>query len=691
MVFPSKYSPEFRAEAVALVLDPTQPRAIAEVALELGMNRETLRYWVRHAQPGKAPETAAGRSGPRAPLNTARMSESGLGHDVGWHEGRAVAGPVPLIVVLDPTDDVSVTRRVLAAHAPERGVIVVHPTPGRSPAVLAHDLLTALGKSPELVAELGSAMAHASSAVRAKAAALAWLGDSQIRQIAVLRGHLFSSKQWTLLLEVHRRVGAAMIVIYHAPQVTGPAAAILERVDHLVVANLGDASGELTRFLARAPARTLPPVPTKPFPAVPRSEVEHFRADAARALDTGVLGHVDSAYRTALIAACGWVSTRDEAFAAAPLPGEHIRVEDGGDLALFLADLVADCADGNESLTRIRGAQAGFLLHGFCLRLPVTPGLSSGPGFSEPAFDEACAQQLRTALAHPVHAAALATAIVTGLDPAWLRRIRISDLAPDASFLAVRQPGGQTEYYGIAPAARSLLHAARTFLMVNRAEPTQLLLSAGIGPHERVVHDSAQLCGLPAPVASRREADTAWHHAAECWRAAEPIHGPGGAEPNRRVSGLYIRTLCKASVAPGVRASPAPGRSDPSLTLAQTARLMALVRRAMFAFEPARPVADVDSDKRELARRDAIVLRWQPAEDDLDMVAIVPHDDFLIALDLRVRGEAEGSEFAALWAKLDTARRFNGSHPWHAREMRRVRAQRARELSTRPMIRPEQE
>ncbi len=43
---PSAYSEEFRADAVRLVLDSTLPRSISDVALQLGLNRETLRSWV---------------------------------------------------------------------------------------------------------------------------------------------------------------------------------------------------------------------------------------------------------------------------------------------------------------------------------------------------------------------------------------------------------------------------------------------------------------------------------------------------------------------------------------------------------------------------------------------------------------------------------------------------------------------
>ena len=58
----SPYSEEFRADAVRLVLDSAPPRSINEVAVELGLNRETLRSWVRRAGKEKAAAAAGGVS-----------------------------------------------------------------------------------------------------------------------------------------------------------------------------------------------------------------------------------------------------------------------------------------------------------------------------------------------------------------------------------------------------------------------------------------------------------------------------------------------------------------------------------------------------------------------------------------------------------------------------------------------------
>jgi transposase len=55
----SKYSPEFRADAVALYR-ATAGGTYASVAKDLGVNHETLRVWVREAE--QAAEPGAGQA-----------------------------------------------------------------------------------------------------------------------------------------------------------------------------------------------------------------------------------------------------------------------------------------------------------------------------------------------------------------------------------------------------------------------------------------------------------------------------------------------------------------------------------------------------------------------------------------------------------------------------------------------------
>jgi transposase len=54
---PSKYSEEFRRDAVALVKSSPE-RTVADIARELGVNHETLRLWVKAADRRRSLEAA---------------------------------------------------------------------------------------------------------------------------------------------------------------------------------------------------------------------------------------------------------------------------------------------------------------------------------------------------------------------------------------------------------------------------------------------------------------------------------------------------------------------------------------------------------------------------------------------------------------------------------------------------------
>lgn len=66
MPIPNKYPPEFRERAVRMVAEIGQPGAIRRVAEKLGVNRETVRYWVRNAPAEK---------GGRNPLSAEQLAE----------------------------------------------------------------------------------------------------------------------------------------------------------------------------------------------------------------------------------------------------------------------------------------------------------------------------------------------------------------------------------------------------------------------------------------------------------------------------------------------------------------------------------------------------------------------------------------------------------------------------------------
>jgi transposase len=53
MPTPNKYPKEFREKAVRMVAEMNAPDAIKRVSEKLGVNRETVRYWVNNAPVSK--------------------------------------------------------------------------------------------------------------------------------------------------------------------------------------------------------------------------------------------------------------------------------------------------------------------------------------------------------------------------------------------------------------------------------------------------------------------------------------------------------------------------------------------------------------------------------------------------------------------------------------------------------------
>ncbi|MFJ2778753.1 IS3 family transposase [Kitasatospora sp. NPDC087315] len=112
---PSKYSDEFRRDAVALYRASEGRRTFAAVAKEIGVNHETLRNWVRAADAGPASAGQTLNAEERAELARLRTAERG----VAGREGD----PAPGSRVFHTGDEVRARRwDFVSAHAAEFGV-----------------------------------------------------------------------------------------------------------------------------------------------------------------------------------------------------------------------------------------------------------------------------------------------------------------------------------------------------------------------------------------------------------------------------------------------------------------------------------------------------------------------------------------------------------------------------------------
>lgn len=320
---------------------------------------------------------------------------------------------------------------------------------------------------------------------------------------------------------------------------------------------------------------------------MPTSDVHRFRADAWLRLSAAGFARVDAVYDMGVQAACRWMSQHPSRpplpeFMPHPgvrsvfppfLPPEEVtaglrmlssrftdevlrslaagllcvgrewtdraaglhRFTDVDGLQLFLTELVVDSPSRRHTITRLRGAQAGFLLHGLHLALPADLHSASGPGLNTVPVTAAIAARLRRAAAHPIHAAAVAAAMFTALSPETLATIRINLLAEDATILRTKPDGlgallTPATTYAVPAPARPLLLAARSFLYLGGIRASQHLLTAGIGQDNAVLFATAANSGVSLPTRTAR-AGGPWHAAAIAWWVGSPLHATDGEAP----------------------------------------------------------------------------------------------------------------------------------------------------------------
>ena len=500
----------------------------------------------------------------------------------------ATARPLPPVtVLLDPHDDAAVTAALLAAHDPAAGRVTVHPTPATSsPAALACDLLAALGRPVTRLAE-----EHVSGTAPAWQAAAAWVAADQIGQLAVLRAHRLALAGWQRLLELRRATGTRLVMAWHDRALSRDVTRLLADVPHQVSTTVADVAGTGASTIGAAGPACRPgadgcgpEVAAAALPPLPDADVTRFRAEACRRLPAGEFARVDAVYTEGLTAACHWLADHPEQRAAeAADRGHYLRVlfpgylqpaeiiagitllehrypdyelralaggllcggsgrtprrfpmrwGDKAALQLFLTELTATSPTRRHAIARLRGAQAGFLLHGLLLALPADLDDAGGPGLTGLPFTSELASCVRAGVASPVHAAALAAALFTGLDPAGLAAIPITALSEDGAALILPAKENQRDGAGaffVPEPARPLLRAARAFLHLRGTPAGKPLLSAGIGPHAHRVIASARACGLALPVTGHTLAQS-WHVRADAWWVGTALHTAEQATP----------------------------------------------------------------------------------------------------------------------------------------------------------------
>lgn len=433
-------------------------------------------------------------------------------------------------VLLDPTDDATVTAGLLARHDPRAGCVVVHPTPGtHGPVTLAQNVLAALGRP------IDAPRTDRIGGVRgAWLAATAWVISDRIEHLVVLRAHRLAGDGWAALVELAAASGATLLLVCHATTVPAHLRAWLPDTA-VVLADLAAA----VRGLETVRTRPAPPRPPRRQYAdlprrLPTGQVLYYRADVYRQQSPEVFARVDELYGRGLDAACQWLRHRP-----APAPRQTTPADE--QLQRFLTDLVHDSPTPQHTLALLRGVQAGFLLHGSWLAIPAPaqagPRRSGGPGLTSTPVTFDIADRIRAGVANPVLAAGVALAMFTGLDLLSLRSLRLDALPPPGQVLllpfrradapaAVRAkasltvPSEATVVFGVPPPARPLLRAARSFLRGRSPDPRQRVF-AGIVPMRERLTEAAARCELALP---RRPA-----HLIQAWQLR--VHWSGLDDP----------------------------------------------------------------------------------------------------------------------------------------------------------------
>jgi transposase-like protein len=315
------------------------------------------------------------------------------------------------------------------------------------------------------------------------------------------------------------------------------------------------------------------------LPRIPDSDVTTFRADAHRELTAPEFARLDAVYTEGIDATCRWLAARTgrpcvhhPGGTAAAIPfGEPGTAGYFWDRSLsatrpglpeanhpsdrreilglyrFLGELVCGSPGRGHTVARLRGAQAGFLLHGMRLNLPPDLNYSVGPGLTTACVEDGTLVRIRARATNPVDAAALATALCTGATTVELGSVPCTGLTRDG--LVFTGPIGYAQpadlYVWVLPGSvRALLHEARAHQEA-RPEPVSKLFAGGIGGAGRRLRQTAARCAVTMPELHH------WHHS---WiRGAGLLRGADSAEPVYNTDLLFALRLAPNPAPPRTR------------------------------------------------------------------------------------------------------------------------------------------
>jgi hypothetical protein len=479
--------------------------------------------------------------------------------------GKTIRGPVgpaligQLDVLLDPDDDVTVTHGLLERHDLAAGRVVVHPTATtRQLLSLAYDVLAALGVPPGTLGLERVGLADTAwAAVRAKMLA------ARIRHLVVLRAHRLEPHAWTGLAYLARTTMVQVLLVSHTRTIPPRLTADLGSLDIWPFDSLAKVIDTYRWDTEPLPVRRRPAPPIWPeLPArLPTGQVLHYRADVYRQAGPEVFARVDALYQGGLDAACIWLRGRPIPDRSQPAAGEPIQQ--------FVTQLVHASPGPRHTLALLRGAQAGFVLHGAWLTIPALTRLG-GPGLTSLPVTHEVAERISTLSANPVLAAGIALSLSAGLTPTALRTMTIEALERPWHRLSVPhkkqlvptelsrkftsdRPIHPNAVFYVPMPARSLLRTADEFLSELAQDSSQKIFRSFARIHLALT-EAADRYAVALP---RRPVDmiALWQLRVRWDWLGEPFH-PDPPHPHRS-AGL----ACHTAVPPAPAAS-SPVRAD---------------------------------------------------------------------------------------------------------------------------------
>jgi hypothetical protein len=358
----------------------------------------------------------------------------------------------PLIVVREPEHAPARQRFAQALHDPEAGRLSVEVLPtdaGKTPDLVAIELLTALGKDFEMPASYPNQQMR-------WARVCAWLIASDIRTIILGGGQLLHLRAWSRLFEL----------------------ACVCDLTVWVISRLGSTPRKQRHWLAHWPAETVDwpdfeqhwkaHATRRPrnrsagkattFPRVPATDFTAFLEDAQQTLSTAHYARVRAETLRYARDFFDYLTTEDE-------PHDALIAE-------RLLDYISETQWVDEALTRLRGAQLGAFHAGWSLKVDYPALHARLRGDPPVGLTRDRANRLRR-FPSTLYAAVGAAALVSGASPRQLARIRVDDLADDASALVVGHRSFDVPVHG-----RDLLRAQRVFRHLSGATGDDALLIA---------------------------------------------------------------------------------------------------------------------------------------------------------------------------------------------------------------------